>query len=116
GYAKPGAANWALVGDLTALYDLQGPWILPQLLKTQVNLVIMNNGGGKIFAKMFPQQEFQNNHHLRFSALADLWSLDYLKWDVIPASIANAPEKNRIIEIIPDELATQRFWERYQCL
>ncbi len=121
GYAKPGGSNWALVGDLTALYDLQGPWVLPQLLDTQVNLVIMNNGGGKIFSKMFTPQEFQNNHHLRFSAVADLWSLEYLRWTVVPDhtfrfSLPSSGTQSRIIELIPEEAATARFWERYQRL
>jgi 2-succinyl-5-enolpyruvyl-6-hydroxy-3-cyclohexene-1-carboxylate synthase len=113
GYARSDALNWAIVGDLTALYDLQAPWILPQLGQTQVNWVVVNNGGGKIFSKMFPQTEFQNNHQLKFSSVAELWGLEYLKWDQIPSQIPEQSSKSRLIELTPDEAATGRFWEHY---
>jgi 2-succinyl-5-enolpyruvyl-6-hydroxy-3-cyclohexene-1-carboxylate synthase len=116
GYAKAGASNWALVGDLTALYDLQGPWVLPQLLETEINLVIMNNGGGKIFSKMFPYPEFQNKHQLRFSSFAELWNLNYSKLDLIPDQKLPDTTQSRLIELIPNEEATGRFWESYSRL
>ncbi len=31
GLCEPHASNWAILGDLTALYDMAGPWILSQL-------------------------------------------------------------------------------------
>ncbi len=113
GYAESHFENWAIVGDLTALYDLQGPWILPQIPKVQVNILIVNNGGGKIFSRMFPQEEIQNRHQIGFRACADLWGLSYERWETVPQKIEKQ-RGNRMIEMIPDENATQRFWTRYQ--
>ena len=31
GFAEATTENWAILGDLTTLYDLAAPWILPQL-------------------------------------------------------------------------------------
>jgi len=115
GFAEPGEENWALVGDLTALYDLSAPWILAQLKNSQVTIVIVNNGGGKIFSKMFPQVEFQNQHQLNFHAWAELWGLRYEKWTKVPGNIEKAVQ-SRIIEMVPDPEATRRFWDQYQIL
>ena len=115
GYAHPKKENWAILGDLTALYDLPGPWILPQLKETIVNLVVINNGGGKIFSRMFEDPIFQNVHSTRFKAWADLWGLDYECWEEI-SQIRTGAQKSRIIEVRPDEFTTQRFWKSYQTL
>jgi 2-succinyl-5-enolpyruvyl-6-hydroxy-3-cyclohexene-1-carboxylate synthase len=115
GFSAPRTENWAIVGDITALYDLSGPWILSQLSQTLVNLVIINNGGGKIFSRMFPQSAFQNNHQLRFHSWAEMWGVQYEKWLQVPEG-EQKTRASRIIEIIPDENATQRFWKAYQNL
>ena len=73
GLCTPEQENWAIIGDLTALYDLVAPWIYQQLPVCNVNLVIINNGGGQIFSKMFSLPIFLNCHQLHFKPLADLW-------------------------------------------
>jgi 2-succinyl-5-enolpyruvyl-6-hydroxy-3-cyclohexene-1-carboxylate synthase len=113
GFSRENAENWAIIGDLTALYDLPGPWVLSQLPETQVTIVVVNNGGGKIFARMFKQAEFQNQHQVRFKAWADLWSLDYEVWHEVRVGHERG-RGNRIIEMRPDENATTRFWKQYQ--
>ena len=115
GYAEAGTDNWAILGDLTALYDLPAPWILSQLPGVQMNLVVINNEGGKIFSRMFKQPEFQNQHQLRFDAWARLWGLQYERWSIVPLELGQSRE-SRIIEMLPDEQATARFWERFQKL
>ena len=54
-----------------------GPWILPQLKDMPVNIVVVNNSGGKIFDRMFPDKEVQNEHALNFQPLAAMWNLAY---------------------------------------
>jgi len=115
GFAQAGMANWGVIGDLTALYDLPGPWILSQLQGVQANLVVVNNEGGKIFSRIFGPKEFQNQHQLRFKAWADLWGLKYEQWMEIPHVIPDAVE-NRLIEVLPSEEATSRFWRKYEAL
>ena len=44
--------SWMIVGDLSALYDLGAPWILSQLKKAKRRIVVINNGGGKIFSQV----------------------------------------------------------------
>lgn len=102
--------NWALLGDLTTLYDMAGPWILKQLQNVTVNIVVVNNGGGKIFAKKYSHSIFQNMHAVQFKPLADLWNLNYEKWETIPKT--SPCLGNRLIELVPDPIETDSFWKK----
>jgi 2-succinyl-5-enolpyruvyl-6-hydroxy-3-cyclohexene-1-carboxylate synthase len=115
GFSSPQSENWAVLGDLTTLYDLPGPWILPQLPETLVRFVIVNNGGGKIFSRMFPLQEFQNRHDIEFKSWADLWKIPYQKHTRVPDQFV-FNSLHEIIELVPSEEATQRFWKKYAAL
>ncbi|MBA3958050.1 MAG: 2-succinyl-5-enolpyruvyl-6-hydroxy-3-cyclohexene-1-carboxylic-acid synthase [Parachlamydiaceae bacterium] len=110
GLSAPHRANWGIFGDLTTLYDLAGPWILPQLHGVHVNVVVVNNGGGQIFAKFRPDREFLNAHELQFAPIAEMWKMHYERWDKVPEGIVG--EGNRLIEIVPDARATVRFAKR----
>ncbi len=103
--------NWGILGDLTLLYDLAGPWILPQLPNHSVNLVVVNNGGGQIFSQMYSMPEFINPHALQFEHLAAFWNMNYEKWTQIPSSITNVG-RSRLIEILPNAAATERFYKK----
>jgi 2-succinyl-5-enolpyruvyl-6-hydroxy-3-cyclohexene-1-carboxylate synthase len=115
GLCDPEKPNWALIGDLTALYDLAGPWALSQLSRTRADIVVLNNGGGKIFQRMYAQSVFQNPHQVRFEGLASLWGLEYVAATSVNAELTAQPTsgKSRLIELIPDEAATGRFWKEY---
>lgn len=114
GLCQPGQENWAIIGDLTALYDMAAPWILGQMGGIHVNIVVVNNGGGKIFAGMFPYEEIQNLHSHSFEPLAKMWGLEYEQWEhIVPVSLTT---KNRLIELIPDNQATLRFSKKYKQL
>jgi 2-succinyl-5-enolpyruvyl-6-hydroxy-3-cyclohexene-1-carboxylate synthase len=120
GLARAGAVeNWAIVGDLTALYDLAAPWALiqarPELL---VRLVVINNGGGKIFSRIFKNDLFENRHHLNFEHWARMWNLEYVRWQEVP-SVHLASQnlaQHQVIELVPDETSTRFFWDRYDAL
>lgn len=107
GLSEVGRENWAIIGDLTALYDLAGPWIMSQLKEMNLKIVIINNSGGQIFARLFKEKEFIHAHDLSFAPLAEMWSLPYQKWTEIPKQISLP--KHCIIEIIPDLQASQNF-------
>jgi 2-succinyl-5-enolpyruvyl-6-hydroxy-3-cyclohexene-1-carboxylate synthase len=111
GYCTKEQSNWALIGDLTALFDLVAPWILPQLTAIEANCVIINNGGGKIFAPMFSHPAFQNLHSIHFESLARLWDWSYERWEAVPTSISHQ-KQGRFIEMIPNEEATQRVLKK----
>ena len=104
GWCK-GSKNWCIVGDLTAIYDANAPWIAPQL-DAQFEIVIINNGGGRIFdrvtslRKMDPairERLIENVHDLRFAKWAEMWRI-------------------KIQELIPDAAATRRVWEKYDAI
>jgi len=118
GHASPEVENWGIFGDLTALYDLPGPWILPQLTGINAQFVVINNGGGKIFTRLFPQSPsfyFLNPHEINFEGWAKLWKLHYEKWEQIPSRIEPSAT-SRVIEIVPNASATQRFWKAYDAM
>lgn len=110
GLCRTDVPNWLIIGDLTALYDFAGPWILNQLPDVQVNIVIVNNGGGKIFHRLFNHPLLENQHHLSFKALAEMWELDYVKSKAVPGKLE--AHRNRLIELIPNNAATDRFWAK----
>ncbi len=114
GMCQPEKENWALLGDLTVLYDLVGPWILSQLPPLRTTIAIINNGGGKLFERFSTHKEMLNSHNLSFEPLAKMWGLTYHHWEKIPTIPPN--DKDRLIEIVPDDSATKRFWNKYKQL
>ena len=52
GWSADVSETWAVVGDLTALYDLAAPFVLEQITNEGRVLVVINNGGGKIFERL----------------------------------------------------------------
>jgi len=115
GLLEKNTTGWAIIGDLTALYDLAGPWALrsaPASCRSRV--VVINNGGGKIFSRIFSEPLFENRHQVEFSAWAQMWSLPYEKWTSIPSSW-DGPAHG-ILELCPDADSDQRFWQAYDRL
>ncbi|WP_068466483.1 2-succinyl-5-enolpyruvyl-6-hydroxy-3-cyclohexene-1-carboxylic-acid synthase [Candidatus Protochlamydia phocaeensis] len=115
GYSTSEQDNWAIIGDLTALYDMAAPWISSQMPDVCANVVVINNGGGQIFARMFAHEAFRNSHQLEFKPLADFWKWRYEKWTRIPNQ--PSPSKGgRLIELLPDQAATDRFFKKMKSL
>ena len=110
GLCQPNRQNWAILGDLTTLYDMAGFWILPQLEQMNATIVVVNNGGGKLFARMYPYQEMLNAHTLNFEPLAKMWGLHYSRWEHVQ-TLPKTPAC-RLIELVPDTAATARFWDK----
>ncbi len=116
GFSRDECENWALLGDLTALYDMAGPWILRQRPDLRAHIAVVNNGGGKIFDRMFADPVYQNRHDLSFEHLARFWGLDYARWETIPPPGTLSSSRQSLVEIVPDDAATQRFWQAYDAL
>ncbi len=115
GWCLPEEENWAIVGDLTALYDLSSPWIISQIAAQKIRLVVMNNFGGQIFDRMFKRSIFLNQHRLDFSSWAKMWNFEYVQWKNIPKDLSTLPDKI-LIEVNPDENQNQNFWKAYDDL
>jgi 2-succinyl-5-enolpyruvyl-6-hydroxy-3-cyclohexene-1-carboxylate synthase len=109
GQCDPGRSNVCIVGDLTAIYDSNAPWIVPQLDDgIDWRIVIVNNGGGRIFSRVpslrkldtsMRERIIENTHDLRFDHWAAMWSIE-----------------DRVTELRPDQDATRRAWARYDAL
>src|SRR5690606_23328575 len=79
GIREKGKYNFALLGDLTTLYDLSGFWASQKDHEVHSQIYVINNGGGQIFSRMFDRSEFLNSHRLSFAAIAEMWGWNYLK-------------------------------------
>ena len=103
GWCDPSRDNVCLIGDLTAIYDLGAPWIVPQLGHRRFRIVILNNGGGRIFSRVpslqtldpaLRERIIENAHDVRFDHWAAMWNID-------------------VTELRPDPEASKRVWQRY---
>ena len=113
GWCSPDALNVAIVGDLTALYDMNAPWIVPQLDPAiEFQIYIINNGGGRIFSRVRSlrtlsdetrRRLIENAHSLSFEHWAAMWGLAY----------DNRDAGRAVIEIKPDLDASNRVWQRF---
>lgn len=114
GVSKDKHKNWCLLGDLSALYDFSGLWSSRFLQNVDINVVIVNNFGGKIFERIFSNQAFLNSHDLNFEAMAKFWNFEYEKlkgdWD----RKAVVERNKHLIELCPDNQQTQKFWNEWE--
>lgn len=106
----------AIVGDLSALYDLAAPWFYTQdKKKFNIKIIIINNGGGQIFSPLFNNPKFTNSHALNFKNFAGLWGLKYKKIQD-PEELPEFSKWPDILEIIPDNEQTTSVWQEIQKL
>lgn len=116
---------WVIVGDLTALYDATGLWPVLQNSASwgRLRLVIINNGGGKIFSKVLAAAPggaapFENAHAVGFQNFAALWQLAYLQvngdesraGEVGEQLLAAQNHERILLEIKPSALQTEQLW------
>jgi 2-succinyl-5-enolpyruvyl-6-hydroxy-3-cyclohexene-1-carboxylate synthase len=109
GQCDPARPNVCIVGDLTAIYDSNAPWVVPQLDRgLDFRIVIVNNGGGRIFSRVASLRKLavetreriiENSHTLHFAHWAAMWGIE-----------------DRVTELRPDADASRRAWERYDAL
>lgn len=106
GWCDPERDNVCLLGDLTTIYDLNAPWIVPQLGHRRFRIVVLNNGGGRIFSRVaslraldegMRERIIENVHDVRFEHWAAMWNID-------------------VTELRPDDAASKRVWARYDAL
>jgi 2-succinyl-5-enolpyruvyl-6-hydroxy-3-cyclohexene-1-carboxylate synthase len=112
---------WLIIGDLSALYDLAAPWIISQMNHSRLRIVVINNGGGKIFSRVASMRSLpedarsvlENRHALSFEPWARLWGMDYLHTDDIH-DLEDLLPTPVVIEIRPDPVQTETFWRDWQ--
>jgi len=109
GQCDPSRSNVCIVGDLTAIYDSNAPWIVPQLdANIDWRIVIINNEGGRIFSRVqslrkldasVRERIIENVHNIHFEHWAAMWSIE-----------------DCVTELRPDAGASRRAWEKYDAL
>ena len=119
GWSADVSETWAVVGDLTALYDLAAPFVLEQIDTAGRVLVVINNGGGKIFERLPRLQSMSpravewmtNPQTADLSGLAILWGMNHLRvQQVDDFDRLETGEKTLLLEIVPDPAQTTAFW------
>lgn len=112
---------WGVFGDLTALYDLSAPALLAHVERKGRMLVVINNGGGKIFDRLPAVQKMDrqssdlivNAHTHGFCEWAAMWNMKYVcvrgmeEFDFEPC------DQTTVVEIIPDAGQTEKFWQAW---
>jgi len=106
GWRSQQTHSWALLGDLTTLYDLNAPWILSQQASTSWTLAVMNNSGGQIFKPMFKREAFLNRHSINFEYWAKMWNLSYSITNSLSEPLTPLPQ---VLEIVPSEEQDQKL-------
>lgn len=104
-------ATMAVIGDLSALYDLAGLWPAAQLPGHDITLAVINNDGGRIFERMFTHPAFLHSHGIGLHGWAEMFG-----WSHGTMSDPDDPWPQgplRLVEVRPDADATRRFAEGY---
>ena len=120
GISQGAEESWLIIGDLSALYDLSGPWLLPQLSAGHRRIVVINNGGGKIFSRVESLRKLdepsrnmiENRHDIDFEPWAKLWNTPYRR-ATNPSELQNLPPGPVFIEVRPDPDQTEAFWAQW---
>lgn len=113
---------WGVFGDLTSLYDLSAPALLEQAGGSGRVLVVVNNGGGRIFERLPRFRDLgdrearimANAHRVGFESWASMWGLSHVRVgsrDLFEIEPGAAPA---LVEICPDPDQTRAFWEAWR--
>ena len=92
--------------------------MLPQVEQKGRVLVVINNGGGKIFEKLPRLDKLTEEQRsaivqpqeVRLQSWAEMWGMDYLKIDSREGfDDLEAGEKTLLVELIPDAAQSDQF-------
>ena len=110
---------WAVIGDLTALYDVAAGFLLEQTENKGRVLVVINNQGGKIFERL-PRlgamheravECMTNPHQADLSGMAMLWGMEHVRVNrVDDFDQFESGEKAVLLELVPDADQTSQVW------
>ncbi len=114
GESQSSQNNFAVMGDLSTLYDLSAFWIsknVPPWI-----LFVINNFGGQIFSQLFKNKIFLNSHTLSFSSVAELWDLNYQSFKNFEDFNSFEYKPYSLLEICPDKDSTDKVFKDYVSL
>lgn len=105
---------WAVVGDLTALYDFSGFWELKRHQAPYV-LFVVNNQGGQIFNRVVSTRGLSlclNTHNLSFEPIAQTWGMNYARVQTeteLVDALSSPIVRHSLIEIRPKPESTAQL-------
>ena len=120
--------SWAIVGDLTALYDPTAAALLDQVENRGRVLAVINNQGGRIFdrlprlSSMSPRARdwLIHPHRADFSAFASLWKMRHHRVATPDDLDAYDPESTEeaatLLEVSPSAEDTAAFWRAWDSM
>lgn len=108
GSAEASRRMWVVLGDLSALYDLNSLAMIPSNL-SDIKICVVNNGGGKIFHRMFGNALFENRHNLNFANWAEMFGWDYAN----TLAEVDRSQTRQIIELQPSQRCTDEFLDAW---
>ncbi len=123
GWCAEEEESWAIVGDLTALYDLNSLSWLQQIPEARRRLVVINNQGGQIFNRLprlagLDEKEKEvilNRQEWNLASWAELWGVHYhLAQSIDDLDEIEGQEGFVLIEVRPRMDDTQKFWEAWE--
>lgn len=74
--SNKGEKAWLILGDLSALYDMNALWAL-KYCKADYRICIINNQGGKIFSTLFNEKLFEARHNFSFENWVKFFQQEY---------------------------------------
>ena len=118
GATADGEGAWGVFGDLTALYDLAAPAMLEQVEQQGRVLVVINNGGGKIFERLprlaglteEQRRAIIQPQRVSLKSWAGMWGLDYGLIKSREHFDSMEPgDRTLLLEVVPDPEQTADF-------
>lgn len=111
---------WGIFGDLTALYDLAGLKMLGQVEGKGRVLVVINNGGGKIFERVprlqglgpAAKQWMAAESPVDFEAVAKVWGMNFMRMARADQFDGVEAQGATLLEVVPDAGQTEKFLQR----
>jgi 2-succinyl-5-enolpyruvyl-6-hydroxy-3-cyclohexene-1-carboxylate synthase len=115
--------SWAVLGDLTTLYDPAAGNLLRQVENRGRRLVVINNRGGAIFSRL-PRlsamsgravEWMLNRHEANLAGFAAMWGMHHSQvrtaddFDLVP----DGGDQPVLVEILPDGKQTEEFWRAW---
>lgn len=107
--------NVLLLGDLSMIYDANAFWVWRDTLKEsqdfQVKIVVINNGGGRIFRRLFENEALQSPHDFEFSQLSQLFEFEYFRWTDSSQINWQGLPKQCVVELRPNLEESDAAWD-----
>jgi 2-succinyl-5-enolpyruvyl-6-hydroxy-3-cyclohexene-1-carboxylate synthase len=111
---------WGIFGDLTVLYDLAGLKMLGQVQCKGRVLVVINNGGGKIFERVprlqglspVAKEWMMAESPVDFEAVAKAWGMNFTRVSRADEFDGVEAQGATLLEVVPDAGQTEKFLQR----